>query len=194
MKNPLPGKVKTRLAATLGDEAALAAYLLLLQYTHDTVAGCAAQKLVCYSDEIESADLWENHLFGKTVQRGADLGVRMENAFAGAFASGAERVVIIGSDCAELKTEHLEQAFEALHSHDLVLGPAEDGGYYLLGLSRMVADVFRNKEWSTDRVAAETLRDAERLGLSVFMLPVLCDIDTEEDWRKCHLCGGGLGT
>jgi glycosyltransferase A (GT-A) superfamily protein (DUF2064 family) len=82
-------------------------------------------------------------------------------------------------------------AFDALNSHDMVMGPAEDGGYYLLGMNQLVEDVFRNKAWSTDHVAADTLADARRLGLSIFMLPVLSDIDTEEDWQKCHLYDGG---
>jgi rSAM/selenodomain-associated transferase 1 len=189
VRNPRLGKVKTRLAATMGDEAALKVYRQLLHHTHQVAADVDAERFVYYSDEIELGDVFHAAHFHKRVQRGADLGQRMENAFAEAFREGAQRVCIIGSDCADLEVGHLALAFSVLKENDVVVGPATDGGYYLLGMRSLVRDVFRNKQWSTDRVASDTLKDAERLGLQVGLLPELNDVDTELDWNRSALSG-----
>ena len=188
-KNPRLGRVKTRLAATLGDAAALEAYLLLLQHTRSVSEAVRVERFIYYSDEMELGDAFHAERFHKRVQRGGDLGARMENAFRAMFDEGAARVCIIGSDCAELQASHLEEAFEALHNHPLVMGPTHDGGYYLLGMNRMAPELFRGKQWSTDTVAKDTLQDAASLGLEVALLPRLSDVDTEEDWRACPLLG-----
>jgi rSAM/selenodomain-associated transferase 1 len=122
------------------------------------------------------------------VQPAAEsLGERMHQAFAEAFATGAARVVIIGTDCPGLTPELLQAAFEALHRHDMVVGPADDGGYYLLGLRELQPALFANKNWSTATVLPDTLADAARLGLGVAQLPVLHDVDSGSDlatWRN----------
>jgi rSAM/selenodomain-associated transferase 1 len=110
----------------------------------------------------------------------------MSYAFTEAFAAGARRVVIIGTDCPGLTASLLRQAFDQLATHDLIVGPATDGGYYLLGMSQLHAEVFANKQWSTATVLADTLADAARLGLDVAQLPTLSDIDSARDlaaWR-----------
>ena len=110
----------------------------------------------------------------------------MAYAFADAFAGGAARVVIVGTDCQGLSAELLHQAFDYLKTHDLVLGPAADGGYYLLGLNKLQPDLFTNKDWSTATVLPDTLADAARLGLRVDQLPTLHDVDSAQDlatWR-----------
>lgn len=182
VRHPELGKVKTRLAATLGDEEALRIYRFLLENTRTATRAVPAERWVFYADEIPGNDAWETPDFRRFGQQGADLGARMRHAFEQAFAAGAERVVIIGSDCPELTGELLQQAFEALQAHDAVLGPATDGGYYLLGLRRPAPGLFENIAWSTDAVLAQTLDAARDLGLSVFLLPELTDIDREEDW------------
>ena len=180
-KNPELGKVKTRLAATLGDEVALAIYFQLLTKTKEVAAGLNEDKVVYYSSYLEEGDLWNEDHFRKAVQSEGDLGERMKNAFIDAFDQGYERVCIIGSDCMEITTEILEEAFGKLHNRDAVIGASEDGGYYLLGMSKMTPALFDNKAWSTDEVFISTLEDFERLGMDHAELPVLNDVDTQKD-------------
>ena len=174
---PALGRVKSRLAAGVGQPAALAIYPELLAITR--TAAVAAE--VPTTDEAQE---WA----GMTTrcQPAGDLGERMTAAFAAAFAAGASRVAIIGTDCPGLRAEHLTQAFALLAEHDVVLGPATDGGYYLLGLRQPQPELFQNKEWSTETVLADTVADAHRLGRRVALLPELRDVDTAADlavWR-----------
>jgi rSAM/selenodomain-associated transferase 1 len=114
------------------------------------------------------------------------LGARMAHAFGEAFGAGAGRVAVIGTDCPGLSAALLRQAFALLASHDLVVGPATDGGYYLLGMNELQSDLFENKQWSTASVLPDTLADAARLGLRVAQLPALADVDSAADlasWR-----------
>jgi rSAM/selenodomain-associated transferase 1 len=115
------------------------------------------------------------------VQTGDDLGERMKNAFATAFVEGFEKVVIIGSDCPQLTSMHIQEAFDLLSNYDIIIGPAVDGGYYLLGMKRLISEVFINKIWSSDQVFMQTMADIEHLHLSYYLLETLRDIDTEED-------------
>ena len=114
-------------------------------------------------------------------QRGADLGERLASAFAELLAGPGDRAVVMGSDCPDLSPALLGEAFAALGDHDLVLGPVGDGGYYLIGLRRPVPDLFEGVSWGTDRVLAQALERAQRMGLSVATLGMLDDIDTPED-------------
>ena len=180
-KNPELGKVKTRLAATVGNEVALAVYFQLLNKTKEETLELAADKVVYYSNYVERGDIWDDAVYAKEVQQGEDLGARMKNAFENAFAQGYEKVCIIGSDLMDLSTEVIEQAFDKLNKRDVVVGPSEDGGYYLLGMRQMVPALFEDKAWSTDEVYIATRDDARRLGLSLAELPVLNDVDTEND-------------
>ena len=116
-----------------------------------------------------------------------DLGVRLERAFKEAFQSGTNRVVIVGSDCPGLTAEILQKAFDGLADQDLVLGPARDGGYYLIGLSRLLSPLFVNIPWGTEEVFNKTLEIANKLGLKPLLLEPLDDIDRPEDlplWEK----------
>lgn len=180
-KNPELGKVKTRLAATVGDEVALAIYFQLLRKTREVARSLDHDKVVYYSNHLEKGDLWSEDHFRKAVQLGGDLGERMKNAFTDAFDQGYERVCIIGSDCMDISAEIIEEAFGKLKNRDAVIGASEDGGYYLLGMSKLVPELFDNKAWSTDEVFIATLEDFLRLGLDHAELPVLNDIDTEKD-------------
>ena len=106
----------------------------------------------------------------------------MSDAFSEVFNAGFGQAVIIGSDCLQLQAQVFEDAFAILQYKDLVIGPANDGGYYLLGMKKMHEFIFRNKDWSTDSVLKQTFEDIARHQLSVGLLPELIDIDTEEDW------------
>lgn len=187
---PALGRVKTRLAAGVGEAIALATYHELLAITYQAIVEAGVPATVWLADtaaaqpSAEEAQHWP--ALAACCQPAGDLGTRMATAFATAFAKGAGRVAIIGTDCPGLEAEHLVETFALLNTHDVVLGPATDGGYYLLGLRQPQPELFQNKAWSTDSVLADTLADAHRLGLRVALLPELRDVDTAEDliaWR-----------
>jgi len=184
-RQPVLGQVKTRLAAAIGEAAALAVYRELLTITAAAVEAAGIPATVWLADVPGSATgelpEWPNTSW--QLQPAGDLGHRMASAFAAAFAGGASAVAIIGTDCPGLRATHLEQAFALLKDHDVVLGPATDGGYYLLAMNELQAPLFANKEWSTATVRAATLADAAQLGLSVALLPELADVDTVADLR-----------
>ncbi len=184
VRNPVLGKVKTRLAATLGNENALEIYKQLLQHTHDITQSLPYQKFIFFADYINENDLWENDSYVKQLQHGDDLGSRMANAFSQLFDDGYQQICIIGSDCIELTGYILRAAFEQLQHHDAVIGPSLDGGYYLLGMSQPILGIFENKNWSTNEVLPATLKSIHNKNLSLFLLPQLSDIDTAEDWQQ----------
>jgi rSAM/selenodomain-associated transferase 1 len=184
IRNPQPGRVKTRLARTVGDTEALRIYKILLEKTRDAALGVGAERWLFYSDFIDNNDDWLEADFSKKIQSDGDLGERMQQAFREAFEAGAGKVIIIGSDCPELTREILQMAFDKLDETDLVLGPASDGGYYLLGMKELEPSVFHGIEWSTETVLARTLEKIQAAGKSCALLPVLSDVDTEADWRR----------
>lgn len=184
VKNLEKGKVKTRLAKTVGEDKALELYQQFMQYTRDVVIDVEADTYVYYSNYIEQIDVWSPLLFQKKIQKGKDLGERMKQAFLEIFNKGADKVCIIGSDCLELEKSHLIEAYQKLEKSDLVIGPAMDGGYYLLGMKKLHASLFENLEWSTKSVFDETIKRAKQQGLSYQLLLELSDIDTEEDLNR----------
>ena len=183
IKNPQPGKVKTRIAATTGDEKALEIYKHLLQYTCRITKDLPQDKWLFYSEFIDEKDSWSNDIYHKQIQSGDDLGQKMLNAFKFCFDKGYEKISIIGSDMMEISASTLHNAFAQLKKHDIVIGPAKDGGYYLLGMNKLHPILFQNKSWSTSTVMTDTLADSKKLGLTHYELPTLCDIDTEADWN-----------
>ena len=180
IKNPILGKVKTRLAAGIGDEKALEIYEHLLAITRTVAANVDAIRHVFYSDEIEH-DKWDDDKFNKHVQEGDNLGARMSNAFEKVFALGALKAIIIGSDCPKITSKLIEGAFQELNDKDTVIGPAKDGGYYLLGMKQFHPFLFDNKEWSTDSVFEDTVVDLMENRLSYGRLETLSDLDTIYD-------------
>jgi len=181
IRNPELGQCKTRLAKTIGDEAALNIYSYLLQHTAQVSEAVKADKYVFYSETINKNDLWNTDVFRKKIQNGTDLGSRMENAFSKLFGLGYEKVMIIGSDLLDLNQQHIEIAFEAFNHHDVVIGPSKDGGYYLLGMKKIHENIFKNKTWGTETVLKETLNDLQNI--KVELLEELNDIDTFEDMK-----------
>lgn len=180
-RNPELGKVKSRLAASVGEERALAIYLKLASFTRSVTSVINCDRIVYYSNFIDREDNWPNDKYIKHLQRGDELGSKMRHAFETAFAQGYKRVCIIGTDCLELTSDILKEAFEALKKNDSVIGPAFDGGYYLLGMNRFIPEVFSNKRWSTDTVCTDTIEDLKRLHRSYHATPTLHDVDNEED-------------
>tara|TARA_R100001460_G_scaffold104523_1_gene150299 strand:+ start:5740 stop:6339 length:600 start_codon:yes stop_codon:yes gene_type:complete len=184
VKNAISGKVKTRLAKTIGKDEALRVYLRLLAITKEEVSKVRAEKEVWYAWEVSENDIWDENYFKKKVQIEGDLGEKMKDAFKKSFDSGGEKIVLIGSDCPTLTNEVLEQAFNELNTSDVVFGPSEDGGYYLIGMSSYNPEVLEGIDWSTEKVMEQTEAKAKLNGIKLTKLKYLNDIDTEQDWKE----------
>jgi len=184
--------VKTRLAKDIGIHKALDVYNELVHHTHKITKKVEADKAVYYSEYVEIEDIWDDGSFKPQVQKGNSLGEKMSTAFDEAFDS-YKKVVIIGSDCYDLSTKIINTAFEMLEEHDVVVGPAKDGGYYLLGMNEYFPQLFKDKEYSTANVLNELLEEVDTLELSVYKLPMLSDIDTFEDLKETAIEWEKLG-
>lgn len=181
VKNPEAGKVKTRLAATIGADNALDIYKKLLLHTHQITSELNITKAVFYSDFVDNEDIWENSKYLKFIQHGNDLGKKMENAFKQGFDQGYSDICIIGSDCYQLRATHIKSAFDLLTHNEVVLGPSADGGYYLLGMNKLFSEFFNHKKWSTSEVLKDTLEDTQTLKIKHTLLETLIDVDEEKD-------------
>lgn len=189
---PEPGKTKTRMIPALGAEGAAKLQRKLTEHTLQQAKVLRSSRSVFLEVHYAGGnqqlmEQWLGDNFTYYPQQQGDLGERMCSAFTQAFAAGNERVVIIGIDCPDLNELLLNRAFELLKHKDLVLGVAEDGGYYLIGLSRLICELFVGISWGSDRVLAQTKNIADRLGLNTDYLPTLNDIDRPEDlsiWEK----------
>ena len=178
-RNPELGKVKTRLAKTVGNATTLKIYTFLLERTRDIAVQVSADKAVYYSVKVRENDIWDANNFQKHQQIGEDLGIRMLHAFKNGFKAGYKKVIIIGSDLYDLTSETIENAIIALENNEVVIGPAEDGGYYLLGMNSLEEKIFKNKDWGTETVRKDTLEDLK--DKKVFLLGELNDVDVFED-------------
>jgi len=180
-RNPELGKCKTRLAKSIGNEAALNIYKYLLEHTADVAKKVDAQRFVFYSENIQVNDIWDTNYFQKQLQKGNNLGERMQNAFNMLLSKKFKKIIIVGSDLLDLNAALITKAFNKLENHDAVIGPAQDGGYYLLGMKKLMLTVFQNKDWGTETVRAHTLENLKNN--SVYLLKELNDIDTFEDMQ-----------
>lgn len=182
MRNPELGKVKTRLAKTVGEVSALRIYTFLLEHTEKIIRNITSDKAVYYSVKVRKDDIWDDDIYLKYLQKGENIGDRMHNAFQNAFNKNYEKVVIVGSDLYDLKEKHLQEAFQKLNKRDVVIGPAQDGGYYLLGMNTLHSEAFKNKKWGTSSVFNDTLKDLHKN--KVHQLEELNDIDTYQDMKN----------
>ncbi len=186
VKNLIPGSVKTRLASEIGIDAAMDVYMELVRYTNEVVEKITTDKTVYYSEYVEIEDIWDTEKYSLKVQKGDNLGEKMMNAFDEAFDS-YNKVVIIGSDCFDITPKIIASAFESLEDNDLVVGPAKDGGYYLLGMKEYLPQLFQGKTYSTDKVLGELLEEAKGLELTIHQLEELYDIDTMQDLKDAGI-------
>lgn len=180
-KSPELGKVKTRLAATIGNEKALEAYQLLVKHTETVIASTNIPVAVYFTHFMDDEQSFCFVNEAKHVQVTGDLGDKMKAAFQDQFEAGNKQVVIVGTDCYELKKKHIEAAFESLNNCDVVVGPANDGGYYLLGSNTFIPSLFENITWSTESVLTETLAVVNQLGKRYELLETLVDVDYEHE-------------
>lgn len=183
LKAPVPGAVKTRLAAAIGSEKAASLYA---EWTTRILRGLQQVRSMCRvigyyaGDESDVRNRWETFVDSWLPQPDGDLGDRLEQAFAFALADGP--AAAIGTDCLDVDSAVVRSAFEAMKETDAVIGPAKDGGYYLIGLRRMADGAFRDIEWSSAQTMVQQRATLLKCGLAVSELPTLSDIDTIEDW------------
>tara|TARA_R110002049_G_scaffold266780_2_gene443036 strand:- start:504 stop:1133 length:630 start_codon:yes stop_codon:yes gene_type:complete len=178
VKNIKLGTVKTRLAKTIGDYGAFEVYSELVKITEKATKALDFDKRIYFSNAVVDTK-WQNEF--KTVQHGVDLGERMLNAFKEGFEAGYKKIVLIGSDLPDINSTHIKNGLEALNASEVVFGPAEDGGYYLIGMSKMNTSIFINKPWSQPNLLEETLQELHNSNVTVSILDTLNDIDTYED-------------
>ena len=174
VKNPVLGKVKTRLAKSIGEEAALKVYKYLLHFTKDLMGTAKVDKLFLYHhEEIIDINKWY-----------------ILNAFNYVFSKGFKSIVVLGSDCLEITSDILNKSFLELEICNSVIGPAKDGGYYLLGLNNMIPEIFKDMPWSKSNLLLETVKKLELKEINYKLLPILSDVDYLEDiegkldWKK----------
>jgi len=185
LKAPRAGLVKTRLATGMGPARALHAYERLVQTLLERLATIQRVELrFAPDDSAGEVARWLREGWTSRAQGGGGLGERLCRAFREAFESGARQVVVIGSDCPDVTPADIETAWAALATDDVALGPAADGGYWLVGLRALHEPIFRGIHWSTSSVLAQTLAICQQRGLSVHRLRELSDVDTEEDWSR----------
>lgn len=181
-RKPEKGQVKTRLADSIGEEKALEIYNHLLTHSAETTAQVNALKQVWYTNSITKNDLWDEGVFEKHVQAEGNLGFKMQSAFKYNFNQGYKKVVIIGTDLLDINAEIIDEAFELLEQNEVVFGPAEDGGYYLLGMNHFIPQLFQDIEWSTENVLKQSLKQISDKSLA--LLDEKNDIDYLEDAIK----------
>ena len=181
VKNIKLGKVKSRLANVIGKEAAFNIYKELVKITENATKHIQIDKQIYFSDAIIESK-WENDL--KKIQQGVDLGERMKNAFKNGFEDGYEKIILIGSDLPKITENIILKGFSELSTNAVVFGPAEDGGYYLVGLSKMNSAIFDDKPWSQSELLEVTLQELKNNNQQFALLETLNDIDTYEDLVK----------
>lgn len=188
VKNLIPGTVKTRLAKDIGQDMAMEVYKELVSYTSEVTDKVKdTDRVVYYSQYVELWDFFNDEKYQKSLQEGKDLGQKMLNAFYDAFENGYLKAVLIGSDTPDLSKKIIMEAFKQLDDHDVVVGPAEDGGYYLIGMKDAHKELFEDKTYSHDKVLEELLEAAEDKGLKVAQLETLFDLDTKADMKKAGI-------
>ena len=180
VKNIKLGKVKTRLAKSIGNEGAFEVYKHLVEITENATQKVKHEKHIYFSNVIID-EKWPNT--PKFIQKGADLGEKMQNAFEKGFSDGYKKIILIGSDLPDISATIIQKGFDQLNNSEIVFGPAEDGGYYLIGMNKMYKSIFENKKWSTKELLKTTLLELENNETKVSLLHKLNDIDTIDDLK-----------
>jgi uncharacterized protein len=185
-KHPELGRCKTRLAKGVGDRNALTIYRTLLGHTLKTVQETPYRKVLMVDppEHTEDGPGWAPGMDAYLPQADGDLGARMSGAVEAAFTRGAKKVVLLGCDCPQISKDSVTSSFTALDSCDVVLGPTDDGGYYLLGLKERHLSLFRDIPWSTGKVFEKTLNILKFQTLSYISLDAFSDVDTLEDFNR----------
>jgi rSAM/selenodomain-associated transferase 1 len=193
IKAPVRGQVKTRIAAALGEDAALELYQRFVLDILDALEQTGVPVRICYSppDSGKAVTGWLGPERQYQPQEGRDVGERMADAFQQAFSGGISRAVLIGSDIPDLPAPLLKDVMAALLTHDAVIGPACDGGYYLIGFKdeTFLPSAFQHIPWSTSAVFERTMAAFDRAGKQVHVLPEWQDVDTIQDLKDLSARG-----
>jgi|TARA_B110000503_G_scaffold142793_1_gene240964 uncharacterized protein len=187
VKNLIPGTVKTRLAKDLGMDLAMEVYKELVGITAQATDFVKVDKCVYYSEYVELEDQFDDEKYNKHIQEGKELGQRMQNAFYDAFEAGYDKMILIGSDVPDISSEIIEAGFKQLDKNDIVIGPSEDGGFYLIGMKIAHENLLSHQNYGHDEVLENLLEEVESRDLSVARLKELIDIDTQEDMKKAGI-------
>jgi len=183
-KNPEHNRAQSLLVEDLSEEQALTVHHKLLVYTKEITKRLNCDKAVYYSHHIDNNDLWDNMIYSKGLQQGADRGEKMTDAFTKSFAAGMDRVVVIGTDCIELESYMIKEAFAVLENNDVVLGPAKDGDYYLLGMRKFLPTLLMDKDWKSMNLLMDTILDLKKLEAKYYLLKTLSNIKSLEDLNR----------
>lgn len=186
-RNPELGKTKTRLAKTLGDEMALAIYYKLINRAQQITQSLPVDTAVYYSNFIDKEDSWDNNKYLKHLQKGNYLGEKMHNAINEGFEIGYDEVILIGTDIYALTEEIIMNGFDKLANNDVVIGPATDGGYYMIGMKKPHESIFKLDKWSHSKVNSQTVELVKQADLTFANTVMLNDIDDEDDLRGTDL-------
>ena len=183
---PEPGKTKTRMIPALGAEGASELQRQMTEHCLNTAKKLLSSRNITIEVHFSGGNKelmaeWLGQDLEYVPQITGVLGDKMCSAFDRSFGLGTQRVVTIGIDCPDINQEILENAFDSLQNQDLVIGPARDGGYYLIGLNQTIPQLFRNINWGTEKVFKQTQNIAQQLNLSIDYLPTLSDVDYPED-------------
>ena len=187
VKNLVLSKVKTRLAKSIGDERAFQVYKQLVEITEKATQNVKAEKHIYFSDAIIE-EKWQKTT--KFVQKGTDLGEKMQNSIEKGFKDGFDKIILIGSDLPDISAQIIKKGFDELTKNEVVFGPAEDGGYYLVGMTKPHFFIFQNKAWSTDDLLETSLKELQQNEVDFSLLETLNDIDTFEDLKQTSLYNG----
>ena len=188
-KLPIEGKVKTRLARDLGIDFATSFYKVCAEHTFDEILKLEKSEispfLFCSEEsEIDGVRNWSENKFRYFAQQGYNLGERMLNAFNTIFDAGFRNIILVGTDTPEINAELMNEALDHLKNYKCVIGPSDDGGYYLIGLNSSLDNLFDGIEWSTDTVFSNTIAKLEEGNHSYFVMEKMIDIDKKEDLQK----------
>jgi rSAM/selenodomain-associated transferase 1 len=188
VRTPRPGKVKTRLARSLGNEKAAEFYKLCTDAVLEEIGHLSrdVERYISFAEPISKYEAKRLAGLGLrvVVQEGESLGQRLYNAFSRVLENGTRKVVIVASDVPDLTADIMKEAFSSLDKSDVVIGPCYDGGYYLIGMKELHDELFNGISWGTELVFRQTLNIARENGLTVRQVPILVDIDTEADLRQ----------
>jgi rSAM/selenodomain-associated transferase 1 len=188
VKYPENGGVKTRLAKSIGDAAAVSLYKCFVEDILSSLQGLNAHIWICYYPESakDDMDIWLGSSYFYVLQKGGNLGKRMQHCFKSSFDKGFEKTIVLASDIPEISENIINNAFKILEDKDAVIGPSYDGGYYLAGFNKKsyTTEIFDDISWSTKFVYEETLRKIEAYNLQYSVLDKINDMDTIEDIRK----------
>lgn len=186
LKAPVLGTVKTRLAKSLGEASALLAYRRMVEFLLGRIGKKASIHIHYAAENLEPMVAWLGKDYRFIAQLGDGLGARLTNGMETEFASGAHKLIFLGGDCPFVDQEIIEESFIALDRNEVVIGPAVDGGYYLIGMKQNRAELFEGIHWGSETVFADTVEICRSKGLSHAILPEISDVDDMESWEKAE--------